>query len=157
MGYDAIPDTDTQEAIPANFISFGETPDEAGKDAGVTGFVVAYQPKGGKLYKSEETCPLVKLWTQNGELKALNCSQPNLRFKVEGEVEKGTLTEGAVLVVKFEGWKPTDKTDKRVSNEQQKKDDFKLFSVRVRPAGMVTDEWFAQYFPPLTTVDNEPF
>ncbi len=157
MGYDAIPEGDTQEAVAGSYISFGETPSEEGKDEGVTGFVIAYEPKGGKLYKSEERCPLIKLWTQEGDLKALNCAQPNLRFKVEGENQRGTLTEGSVLIVKFEGWKPSDKKDKdRVSVEQVKKDDFKFFSVRVRVAGMVSDDFFTKYFPPLAQA-AEPF
>ena len=157
MGYGQIPEDETQEVVAGSYISFGETPDEAGKDAGVTGFVIAYEREGGNLYKKpDEKCPLVKLWTQEGELKNLNCAQPNLMYKIQNAREIGTLSEGSVLVVKFDGWRPSNKEDKRCSPDQKKKDDFKTFSVRVKPAGEVTDEFFEKWFPPLTG-KVEPF
>lgn len=157
MELQPLADDDMELATHAGYVSFGETPDEEGKDSEAAGYVISVDLTGGHEYeKPEERCPLIKFWTQDGKLRALNCGQKSLHNRIKDQVELGKLTEGAVFKVTFDGWSNKDDRE-RCSKEQQKKNDFKSFSVRVRPAGMVTDEYLAAHFPPLTQIDGEPF
>ena len=152
------------EGQTTSFFSFGDTPGE--RDAKAVGYVVSYEPNGGTLFKSIETCPLLRLYTETGEVKALTASQPNLRRQVEAEHARGNLVEGCVVAVIFDGWRSTSREDTKVRDAQPKTGGtfFKSFTVRIRPKSKVEygveGGWFSRNFPAMEeeeVADDQPF